>query len=143
MINHFGNFILDDGCVLGIGTEISGGYVFPTTIGTSGQALIVTVDPLGYTHLEFKDLGEYSPFNVISTDTILDDTYSWVVISGGVSLVTLPDPVANDGEVFKLSNLSGSSVTLSGSKIDTSAFITVVNNEKLEVKAALGQWWTF
>lgn len=143
MINHFGNFILDDGCVLGIGAEISGGYVFPSTIGTSGQALIVTVDPLGYKHLEFKDLGEDSPFNVISTNTILNETYSWVVISAGVSLITLPDPIANDGEVFKLSNLSGSSVTLSGSKIDLTPSITMTNNEKLEVKAALGQWWTF
>jgi len=143
MINHFGNFILDDGCVLGIGTEISGGYVFPTTIGASGQALIVTVDPLGYKHLEFKDLGEDSPFNVINTDTVLDDTYFWIVISGGVSLITLPDATVNDGEVYKMSNLSGSSVTLSGSKIDLTTFITVTNNEKLEVKAALGQWWTF
>lgn len=42
MTIHYGNLIVDG--ILGTGNEASGGYIFPTTVGISGQSFIVTPD---------------------------------------------------------------------------------------------------
>ena len=70
MANHYGNFIVDG--ILGIGEEISGGYIFPTTIGASAEVMIVTVDPFGDKHLQFKNLRN-PPYNFVTKDDVVTD----------------------------------------------------------------------
>ena len=68
MINHYGNWVVDG--VLGVGEEVSGGYVFPTTIGASAEVLIVTTDFFNGKHLQFKDLRQ-APYNFATKDDIV------------------------------------------------------------------------
>jgi hypothetical protein len=60
MAIHYGNFIVDG--ILGTGNEASGGYIFPSTIGTSGQSFIVTSEGT----IEFGDY-DLSNYTLLST----------------------------------------------------------------------------
>jgi hypothetical protein len=119
----------------------SGSYTFPTQIGNIDEALAVSLDPMGGKHLQFKQAN----FNIITTNnSTLLSTYNDVVISGGVSVLKLPDAIVNDKKRYKLSNLSGSSVTISGSNlIDLSSSKVMINGDKIEVRAADSRWWVF
>jgi hypothetical protein len=54
MSEHYGNLIVNG--LIGIGEVASGGYLFPSTIGSSGDALMVSVDIFGRKYLEFNPI---------------------------------------------------------------------------------------
>ena len=143
MTIHYGNLIVDG--IVGVGETISGGYILPTTIGMSGDSLMVIDDGMGNKSLQFRDSTLIpSNFKIITTNTVLDASSAYIVISGGASVVILPSAVTLDHKFYRLSNLSGLTVTISGSHlIDYNASYSLLNNGKVELKAEQSAWWTF
>jgi hypothetical protein len=141
MINHYGNWTVDG--VIGIGQEISGGYTLPISIGSINDVLTVTVDISGAKHLEFKDLHD-EQFDILSSDTEFDSNHNYVVLEAGVSTITLPVASTLNKKSFKVSNLSGGSVTFtSPSLIDGASSYLLPDDGKVEIRSENNAWWIF